>query len=419
MISQTNVYSLSISLTDSRIERLTNRNGLRPLFVRDTRLVGFGVKVSPQDIKSFFVETRLPASKGGRTTRVSLGRYPVLPLSEARRTALETLRELRYGSDTAESRAKHNCLLREIAEAFLNDKTPVLRRTTMIDYTMIVKGPYFAPWMPLPVQAIKRRDLMERYRYLCSQHGVGMANKAVRVLSSILNYGRAIQPSLEDWSNPVRVLAETRVKRQVKARKSFIPLDQLGKWLKALDGYRTDVRPQERAPRREDVWLLLHLLLMTGLRSNEARSLKWTDVDLDAETVTVRTEVAKNHREAVLPLNRWLIAQLRKRHVESGCYLFPASRHCGYIGNLRRPLEELRQRSGLSVTAHDLRRTYATYLDHVGAPFSVIKQLLNHVSGSDITAQYVQKRAIEDLQLYADRALSLIRSKRHQSSDRS
>jgi integrase len=239
-----------------------------------------------------------------------------------------------------------------------------------------------------------------------------MANKAVRVLSSILNYGRAIHPSLEDWSNPVRVLAEARAKRPVRARTNFIPIDQLGTWLTALDSYRSEVRPQERACRREDVWLLLHLLLMTGLRSNEARSLKWSDVDLDAGTLTIRSEVAKNHRKAVLPLNAWLLEQLKTRHNEVDTYVFQTQRACGYIGNLRRPLEEIRERSGLKVMPHDLRRTYATYLDSVGAPFGVIKQLLNHVSGSDITAQYVQKRGIEELRQYAERVLTLIDSRR-------
>jgi integrase len=151
---------------------------------------------------------------------------------------------------------------------------------------------------------------------------------------------------------------------------------------------------------------------MTGLRSNEARSLKWSDVDLDAGTLTIRSEVAKNHRKAVLPLNAWLLEKLKTRHNEVDTYVFHSQSACGYNGNLRRPLEEIRERSGLKVMPHDLRRTYATYLDSVGAPFGVIKQLLNPVSGSDITALYVQKRGIEELRQYAERVLTLIDSRR-------
>ena len=153
---------------------------------------------------------------------------------------------------------------------------------------------------------------------LCPKHGVPTAHRPMRVLSALFNYGKAIRSELEDWGNrPVRVLAEARAKRPVKPRTSFIPLDQLGQWLGAVDDYRDAPRQLKYdAQRRQDVWLLLHLLLMMGLRSNEARSLKWTDLDLDAETVTIKEEVAKNHRRAVLPLNTWLSEELRKRNTE-------------------------------------------------------------------------------------------------------
>ena len=84
MVSKPDVYSLSTLLTEARIDKLTNRGGARPLFVRDTRLTGFGLKVTPTDAKSFFVEARRPRRYGGGVSRVTLGRYPFKPLQEAR-----------------------------------------------------------------------------------------------------------------------------------------------------------------------------------------------------------------------------------------------------------------------------------------------------------------------------------------------
>jgi integrase len=400
-VSQPSVVHTQLS--ESKLAKFGNSTD-RDRFIRDTDLRGFGVRVSPRNVKSYFVE----ATVHGKFVRRVIGQHPLKPLSEARRTALEALRELRYGVGTSETSPKQNCLLKDLVETFIENKRHVLRASTLKDYRMIVNGPYFAVWMQLPIAAIKRLDVIDRYRHVCDQHGVGMANKAFRVLSSVFNYGKATLSEMEELGNPVCVLADARAKRPIRPRTSFIPLDRLGSWLDALDQYRTDVKPQEDASRRDDVWLLLHLLLMTGLRSNEARSLKWSDVDLDAGTVTIRAEVAKNYRKAVLPLNTWLVEQLRKRHNQTGTYVFQASRTSGYIGNLRRPLAKLRERSGLKVMPHDLRRTYATYLDSVGAPFGVIKQLLNHVSGSDITAQYVQKRGIEDLRSYCEAVFDLI-----------
>jgi integrase len=295
-------------LSDSKLTRLTNTTS-KDRFIRDTDLRGFGLRISPRNVKSYFVE----ATVQGKFVRRVIGQHPLIPLSEARKTALETLRALRYGSGLPKQDAKELLLLKDIAEAFLLDKKPILRQATMTDYTMVVRGPYFAPWMPLPVQGIKRPDVMDRYRLLCSAHGIGMANKSMRVLSSILNYGKAIHGCLEEWSNPLIVLTETRCRRRVRPRTSFIPKEQLGTWLQALDAYRVETPPQQEAERREDVWLLLHLLLMTGLRNNEGRSLRWSDVDLEQGTITISEHVAKNHREATLPLNDWLVAQLKAR----------------------------------------------------------------------------------------------------------
>ena len=65
----------------------------------------------------------------------------------------------------------------------------------MTDYSRILRADYFSDWMDAPVQGMNRRAVLDRYQKLCSENGVGMANKAMRVLSSVLNYGKAIEPS--------------------------------------------------------------------------------------------------------------------------------------------------------------------------------------------------------------------------------
>jgi integrase len=287
-------------LSESKLAKVVNSTG-KDRFIRDTDLRGFGVRVSPRNVKSYFVE----ATVQGKFVRRVIGQHPLTPLSEARKTALETLRELRYGQQSWARVDKETPRFTELATSFLANKEALLRASTLRDYqAILLTGPYFRTWHERSITEIARREVLERYRVLCSQHGVPTANRAMRVLSAFINYARAIDDGLEDFNNPVRVLAEARAKRPVRPRTSFIPIDQLGRWLNALDNYRTGVRPQEQDSRREDVWLLLHLLLMTGMRSNEARSLKWTDVDLETGTVTIRSDIAKNHREAVLPLRK-------------------------------------------------------------------------------------------------------------------
>src|SRR5207244_410178 len=108
---------------------------------------------------------------------------------------------------------------------------------------------------------------------------------------------------------------------------------------------------------------------------------------------TIDSDQTKNHNEVTLPLNSWLKEQLALKLNSSNIYVFQNNAgRSGYIENLKRPLYRIGKKSGATFTPHDLRRTFATYLDTVGAPFGVIKQLLNHKTKSDVTERYIQHR---------------------------
>ena len=69
------------------------------LFLRDTELRGFGVRITPKGSITFFAEGRLRRS---RNKRISLGRYPVVSLENAREKAREALYKLNLGIDPLE-----------------------------------------------------------------------------------------------------------------------------------------------------------------------------------------------------------------------------------------------------------------------------------------------------------------------------
>ncbi|MBT5064983.1 MAG: DUF4102 domain-containing protein, partial [Proteobacteria bacterium] len=59
----------------------------RELLLRDTELKGFGMRISPSGTKTFFAEGSFNRSR--QTKRLSLGRYPIVPLDTARAKARE------------------------------------------------------------------------------------------------------------------------------------------------------------------------------------------------------------------------------------------------------------------------------------------------------------------------------------------
>ena len=73
--------------------------------VWDSRTPGFGLRVSHAGTKAFILVYRF----NGRPRRLTLGRYPTITLSEARRLANEALHAVAFGTDpgTEKARAQH------------------------------------------------------------------------------------------------------------------------------------------------------------------------------------------------------------------------------------------------------------------------------------------------------------------------
>ena len=58
--------------------------------IYDRELRGFGLRVSPKGTKTFFVMKRI----NGTMTRITIGKYPLITVHEAREKALEILRKI-------------------------------------------------------------------------------------------------------------------------------------------------------------------------------------------------------------------------------------------------------------------------------------------------------------------------------------
>ena len=70
-------------------------------FIRDSSLIGFGIKVSAKGRISFIVEGRV---RGDRTRRITLGQSPALNVTDARQTAADTLALMQRGIDPVAKR---------------------------------------------------------------------------------------------------------------------------------------------------------------------------------------------------------------------------------------------------------------------------------------------------------------------------
>lgn len=242
-------------------------------------------------------------------------------------------------------------------------------------------------WLDQPVNNITRDMVIERYRKIGSQTK-SRANATMRYLRALLNYAAARyrtsdgKPMMDD--NPVDVISQTRAWYRNERRKTVIKPYQLKVWLKAVMALKEDLINKERATASD----YLMLVLLTGLRRSEAEGLRWDQVDLNDQTLTVID--TKNHQDHTLPMSDYLFDMLRRRKKdEVNEYVFAARGGVGHICEPRKAMVKVMDESGINFCIHDLRRTFATIADSLDIPGYAVKALLNHKDVNDITAGYI------------------------------
>ena len=128
--------------------------------------------------------------------------------------------------------------------------------------------------------------------------------------------------------------------------------------------------------------ILLSLIYSAGLRSQEARNLKITDVDFDRMMIHIRQ--TKYNKDRYVPLSPLMTKGLKK--YQEACrpkvYWFNGKAIASPLSarGVQWTMKETLKRSGIQkqVTVHALRHSYATHLLEMGMDIDTVRQLLGH-----------------------------------------
>lgn len=143
------------------------------------------------------------------------------------------------------------------------------------------------------------------------------------------------------------------------------------------------------------------LILLQGLRPDEAVRIRKEDVDLDGRTLRVATGKTKAARRA-LKLTEESLAILAARMTPDGPWVFPSDKKPGHhITKLNCPHDRVCEKTGLSFVLYDFRHTFATRLAQAGVDAFTIAAILGHSSTR------VLNRYIHPTQEHQDAAMRL------------
>ena len=111
----------------------------------------------------------------------------------------------------------------------------------------------------------------------------------------------------------IKRLPQTRAWYRIDRRQTYIKSHELEAWYAGLQITQNEVLSD-----------YLLLIILTGLRRPEAATLKWSEVDLTAKTVTlVKT---KNNETHTLPLSDFLYNLiLNRKKNQTNDYVFPGA----------------------------------------------------------------------------------------------
>ena len=353
----------------------------------DGALKGFGVRVKPSGVASYFVQYR---NKEGRTRRLVLGRVGELTPDEARRIAADKLKEARTGGDpSAERHASRTAItVSELCDLYLADAVGRIKPSTLAMDCSRIECHVKSLIGRRTVGALTRSDIerfqtdvaagktakprREKGRGGRGSGGRGVAARTVGMLGTILEFAKRHGMIFENPARGVRRFPDNK-------RRRFLSLEELAALGEAMR------EATARGDSRTGV-AAIRTLLLTGCRRSEVLALPWARLDTKARCIRfAETKSGAQLRPIGATAAKQMAAQSRHK---TSKWIFPADRGDGHFVGLPRVLARLCARAGLKdITVHTLRHSFAAMAAELGFSELTIAGLLGH-SVPGVTARY-------------------------------
>ena len=324
----------------------------------------------------------------GRRADVGLGPASVVSLQMARDRALENRRRLWNGEDPRTGRPA----------AAASVAAPVSTAPTFREAAAAVLEANRGAWRNSRSASVWGR-MLERHAYPAIGNkrvdAIGRAD-VLRVLSPVMldtpPTGRKLRQNVRQvfaWAqahghiteNPAgEVIAAALPKAPaVKAHRKAAPYRETGAMLRTV----------EASTIAAAVKACFAFIVLTGVRTNEARGARWSEIDTAAGTWKIPGKRMKEGRGHRVPLSDAALAVLERAAglIDGSGLLFPSPVKRGQPISRSAMLMALR-RLGIAVDVHGFRSSLRDWCAETGEPREVAEAALSHVNGGTVEASY-------------------------------
>jgi integrase len=355
-------------LTKLAVERIEPQPG-RDVFAWDSKIAGFGVRVTPAGKRSYIMQFR---TKNRKQRRVVLGTHGGLTVEQARGMAADIYQQVRVGGDpVGEGRAERaeqqaaeekRRTVADVLDQFMARHGKTLRSADQYAdaFNRLVKPRIGAT----DIYALRRSQVAEMLDHIEDNNGARMADCALSYTRSALNW----YASRDDDFIPPIAKRMSRSKPRERARTRVLD-----------DG---ELRAVWEASASQGMFgAFVRVLLLTAQRRAEVAGMRRAEIR-DGVWV-IPAERYKTGRANAVPLSpaAWAIIEAQP----AGELVFPQSSMVD-SGKPKRRLDAAvaAGRGGEPLpnwTVHDLRRTAKTLMVRAGVRPDISERVLGHVIG--------------------------------------
>lgn len=349
-----------------------------PTVYRDSVQPSLVLRVYNTGAKVFYFRGRV----NGRMYNRKIGSFKPLTVPNARELIRVEMINLLKGEDRVEKRREEAAQERQerresetVGNAITEFiKTREIGKRTKDDYLGLLENE-LAPYANEQIKSLTKETAREWHKEIAAAiskrrngkvSGGNRANKAIRLLRSVCASRGLKNPCAEIKGKPFPWFKE-------QPREPRLEPCHANAFWKSLGAAGTTERSTYFAT-----------LLLTGMRSGEASSLRVGDVDLVEAVITLRdTKNGSNHKLYISSQLETLLRPL----VEGRNPTHRVFQNCDHIAQ---QLHKVCETAGIPmVSNHDLRKGFALVANESGVSFAVIQKMLNHKSGSVTLMHYL------------------------------
>lgn len=366
-------------LTDAKVKNARPKES--PYTLPDGH--GLYLEVRPSGAKFWRYRYWITPTKDGRFT---IGEYPLVSLSEARKhrewakeqvkkglnpTEVKKLEKLKQANEAANT-------FELVAKEWIERKKHTWKEATKEQIESFLAINVYPALGSRPIRDVTAHDLLAVLRTMEARGSVSSAIKVRQWCSAIFCYAVA---TLRADVDPAAALKGAIIPKKVVHSRALTAneLKDFYVKLKSFSGIKTTE-------------MALRLLPLLFVRQAELRYAEWSEFDFGSALWVIPETKMKMRRPHSVPLSDSAINLLMQLKDITGAnkYLFPNVRNPGRVMSnttINRAIEYLGYPSKF-ITAHDFRATASTRLHEMGFRHDVIERQLAHVEQNRTVAAY-------------------------------